>query len=152
MARNVRVGDQAPDFSLTGWHDGQRRDLRLSAHRGAPVVLAFYPGDENSVCTKQLCSYSEDWDALTGTGAQVWGISPQGVQSHVAFALNHGLKMPLLSDPDLGVATMYGVGGRYLKRSIFVIDAAGTVTWLHVAKLGLRFRGSAEITAVLSKL
>ena len=39
------VGDVAPDFTLPGVHDGERRDYTLSELRGQKVVLAFYPGD-----------------------------------------------------------------------------------------------------------
>ena len=40
------VGDQAPDFTLPGILNGERRDYTLSEFKGKKVVLAFYPGDD----------------------------------------------------------------------------------------------------------
>jgi thioredoxin-dependent peroxiredoxin len=40
-----KVGEAAPDFTLPGVENGQRRDYTLSEFRGKKVVLAFYPGD-----------------------------------------------------------------------------------------------------------
>ena len=104
MAKSLEVGQPAPDFTLPALHlvDGKAvRDVRtLSQERGHPVVLAFYPGDDTSVCTKQMCSYSSGLEAFTDLGATVWGISPQDIDSHEKFAVKHGLRMPLLADTD----------------------------------------------------
>src|SRR5437763_2935480 len=65
MSSTPAVGDLAPDFTLPGIEPGApERDYSLSAERGHPVVLAFYPGDETPVCTRQLCSYQHDLDVL----------------------------------------------------------------------------------------
>src|SRR4051812_12179519 len=55
------VGDAAPDFSLdgTGQSPGVGRRYTLSEHRGQPVVLVFYPGDDTPVCTAQLTRYTK---------------------------------------------------------------------------------------------
>ena len=150
----LRPGDPAPDIDLPGWHDGQERRFRLSEHRGAPVVLAFYPGDDTPVCTKQLCSYSDGLDELTATGAQVWGISAQDVDSHRRFADKRGLRLPLLADVDKSAVRAYGVDGPLgmVRRSVFVVDAGGRIAWSHVATVGLTYRDTVEIAAVLREL
>ena len=154
----LRPGDPAPEIDLPGWapstDGGEQRRFRLSEHRGAPVVLAFYPGDDTPVCTKQLCSYSDGLDELTATGAQVWGISAQDVASHRRFAEKRALRLPLLSDVDKQAVRAYGVGGPLgmVKRSVFVVDADGRVAWSHVSTLGLTFRDTDELTAVLREL
>ncbi len=149
----LRPGDPAPEIDLPGWHDGEERRFRLSEHRGRPVVLAFYPGDETPVCTRQLCSYSDGLDELTATGAQVWGVSAQDVDSHRRFAEKRGLRLPLLADTDRQAVEAYGVGGLLgVKRSVFVVDADGRLAWVHVATLGLTYRGTEELTAVLADL
>jgi peroxiredoxin Q/BCP len=146
-------GDPAPELDLPGWHDGQERRFRLSEHRGAPVVLAFYPGDDTPVCTRQLCSYSDGLDGLTATGAQVWGISTQDLASHRRFAEKRGLRLPLLSDVDKVAVRAYGVGGLLgVRRSVFVVDAEGRIAWAHVATVGLTYRDTDEIAAVLAEL
>ena len=150
----LRPGDPAPDIDLPGWHEGAERRFRLSDHRGAPVVLAFYPGDDTPVCTKQLCSYSDGLDLLTATGAQVWGISAQDVDSHRRFAEKRGLRLPLLADVDKQAIAAYGVNGPLglVKRSVFVVDAEGRIAWAHVATVGLTYRDTDELAAVLADL
>jgi peroxiredoxin Q/BCP len=148
-----KPGDVAPEVDLPGWHDGASHRFRLSEQRGRPVVLAFYPGDDTPVCTRQLCSYSDGLDELTATGARVWGISPQGLDSHRRFAEKRGLRLPLLADPEKAAVRAYGVGGLLaVKRSVFVVDAAGCVAWSHVSGLGLTYRDTDELAAVLASL
>jgi peroxiredoxin Q/BCP len=158
MAKTPDVGAVAPDLTLAGvlLSDGQaiRGDYTLSAQRGQPVVLAFYPGDDTAVCTRQLCSYTADLNGFDRLGATVWGISPQDVDSHERFARKHGLKMPLLADAGLTVARQYGITmpGAGLRRSVFVIDGDGIVRWKHVTLIGLTFPSTETITAQLAAL
>lgn len=141
----------APDFSLAGVVDGARQTFRLSDALGAPVVLAFYPGDDTPVCTRQLCSYQDDLSTLTDLDAQVWGISSQDVDRHERFAAKRGLTFPLLADTDRAVQRLYGVAGPlgHTKRSIFVVDAAGVLRWSHVSTLGVTYRDTETIAAAL---
>ncbi|MFG6294753.1 redoxin domain-containing protein, partial [Streptomyces rochei] len=66
------------------------------------------PGDDTPVCTAQLCSYSDGLDDLQTAGAAVWGIGPQGLDSHERFARDRNLRMPLLSDEGRTVAKAFG--------------------------------------------
>ena len=158
MAKTPDVGTAAPDFTLPGVlvsdGDTTREDYTLSAQRGRPLVLAFYPGNNTAVCTKQLCSYTADLSSFVDLGATVWGISPQDVDSHEKFARKHGLTMPLLADVGLAVARQYGItlGGAGLRRSVFVIDGSGIVQWKQVTLIGLTFPSAETITAQLAAL
>jgi peroxiredoxin Q/BCP len=158
VAKIPSVGQGAPGFSLPGVRLAagrpERREYSLSEHRGRPLVLAFYPGDDTAVCTRQLCAYSSGIDRFTALGAAVWGISPQSVDSHEDFARKHGLAMPLLADADLSVAEAYGVAvaGKGLRRAVFLLDAHGTVRWRHVAVLGLTYRRVDTLTEQLRML
>jgi len=157
MSATPGVGRPAPDFTLPGLQltDGQivRGDYTLSAHRGRPLVLAFYPGDDTAVCTKQMCAYSSGLEQFTELNASVWGISPQSVDSHEQFARKHDLPLPLLADVDRRVVGEYGIGlGSGLRRAVFVIDAEGIVRWSHVALLGLTYRDTAVLTRQLAAL
>ncbi|MDX6197817.1 MAG: thioredoxin-dependent peroxiredoxin [Actinomycetota bacterium] len=145
------LGQPAPDFTLPGITGAQRRSLTLSEARGSSVVLAFYPGDNTPVCTRQLCSYQDDLGTLTGLEAQVWGISSQDVDSHERFAAKRGLTFPLLADTDRAVQKLYGVAGPlgHTKRSIFVIDAAGVLRWSHISLLGVTYQDTEAIAAAL---
>jgi thioredoxin-dependent peroxiredoxin len=158
MAKTPELGTAAPDFTLAGVQvsggTAQRGEYTLSALRGAPVVLAFYPGDNTTVCTKQLCSYTSGLESFTGLGATVWGISPQDVDSHEGFARKFDLGFPLLADSELAVTKQYGIGlgSSNLRRSVFVIDAAGVLRWKHVTLVGLTFPKTETIVAQLQAL
>ncbi|HVV37981.1 MAG TPA: peroxiredoxin [Acidimicrobiales bacterium] len=144
----IGVGDTAPDFTLRGTGDVA---YTLSELRGAPVVLAFYPGDNTPVCTKQLDSYQGDLASFDAVGAKVFGISPQSVESHDEFSCKRGYKFPLLADTDKKVGEAYGVLGPlgFYRRSVFVIDADGIVRYVHRAIAGMTFRSSNELIAAV---
>ncbi|AMM20282.1 alkyl hydroperoxide reductase [Frondihabitans sp. PAMC 28766] len=150
------IGDTAPDFTLPGVRlvDGEtrRQEFTLSRRPGNAVVLVFYPADESTVCTAQLCSYQEELSGFADLGAEVWGISRQSLDSHENFARHHGLSFALLSDVDSRVIRDYGIAlpGVGLRRSVFVIDAGGVVRWKHVALLGARFQKASVIQDALT--
>lgn len=150
----MRPGDPAPDFTLPAWTASGESELTLSAQRGAPVVLAFYPGDDTPVCTRQLCSYQDDLAVLTDLGAVLWGISTQDVASHRRFAERRGLTFPLLADVDKQVHTAYGARGigPLTKRAVAVVDGDGVVRYLHASQVGLTFKDTAAIAEVLTSL
>ena len=158
MSNGPEVGEKAPDFTLPGvflTESGvQRSSYSLSGELGHPVVLAFYPGDETSVCTRQMCSYSSGLEQFTGLRATVWGISPQGLESHEAFARKHTLRMPLLADTEREAVRMFGIGlgGGSLRRSVFVIDGDGIVRYKHVALVGLTYRSTDTLVKALESL
>jgi peroxiredoxin Q/BCP len=162
----VDVGDTAPDFELPGT-GGQT--FKLSDRRGRNVVLAFYPGDATRVCTAQFCSYRDNADKLGGLDAEVVGISPQSVDSHERWAEEQRLNVPLLADEDLAVSKLYGVtgwlgplarfteledvpGGRYVMRSIFVVDGDGVVRYRHVSRTGSTFQSVGDIEQALASI
>src|SRR5436305_9769840 len=153
MASTPTVGDLAPDFSLPGTQpDTPERDYTLSAERGHPVVLAFYPGDETPVCTRQLCSYQHDLDVLRDLDATLWGISSQGLESHRKFQEHRGLSFPLLADVDNTVFSAYGLGSLLNRRAVFVIDADGKVAWSHVSTTGLTYQKVDKLAEALRAL
>lgn len=142
------VGEVAPEFTLPGTGG---REYSLSAYRGKPVVLVFYPGDDSPVCTKQLNSYNNELSAFDNVGAQVLAISAQDLNSHEDFATKYGFKFPLLADTDKAVANLYGTVGPlgFPRRSVFVIDAQGVVRYAHKAIAGLTFRPVEELVAAI---
>lgn len=147
----VDVGDAAPDFELPWTGDG---DFKLSAHRGGWVVLAFYPGDFTSVCTKQFCNYRDGREEIQGLDAEVVGISPQDLASHEKFTDEHGLTVPLAADEDLAVARSYGTagpGGKFIRRSIFIVDPEGKIRYRKVALVGLGYEDVGDLRAALDE-
>ncbi len=158
MAKTPDLGQVAPDFTLPGvllaHGEPAQSQYTLSQQRGKPVVLAFYPGDNTAVCTRQLCSYTSGLESFTGFGATVWAISPQGLASHEQFARKYNLAFPLLADEGLTVSKQYGItlGGAGLRRSVFVIDSGGILRWKHVTLVGLTFPSADTISGQLSAL
>ena len=154
---NPSVGDLAPEFTLPGsdFTPEGHRDYRLSEYRGRPVVLVFYPADNSPVCTVQLTKYTADISQLDEVGAQVLALSPQPVDVHDGFsAAQGGFKFPLLADEDKAVGSAYGVVGPlgFYRRSIFVIDAAGTIRFTHRSITSLSFQPTEQLVERVRKL
>ncbi len=161
------VGDPAPDFELPGT---EGRAYRLADYRGGNVVLAFYPGDATTVCTKQFCSYRDDSERLDAIDAEVLGISPQSVESHERWAREQELNIPLLADEDIAVSRSYGVtgwlgplarlvgmkdetvDGHYVMRSIFVIDGEGVIRHRHVSRTSATFQSVDDIERAVAAI
>jgi thioredoxin-dependent peroxiredoxin len=130
----IEEGKPAPDFELTS---DSGETVKLSALRGKPVVLYFYPKDDTPGCTTQACGIRDAYGEFERAGAVVLGVSPDSESSHVKFKDKFGLPFTLLADSEHAVAEQYGVWGEktfagktYLgvQRSTFVIDADGNVT------------------------
>ena len=122
----LSVGAQAPDFTLT---DDQRKKTRLSALRGRPVVLVFYPMDETPHCRTQLCQLRDTWGSFEGKGVAAFGVNPGKAESHRKFRLRHGFPFPLLVDDGKKVAGLYGAGGMFIKRCVYGIGADGAIVF-----------------------
>ncbi len=129
----VEVGATAPQFTLLD-QDGEKWSLK--DHRGAPVVLYFYPKDDTPGCTAQSCDVRDHWADFSDLGVAVPGISPDDHHSHRAFASRYGLPQTLLADPGRKVLDKYGAWGEKsmygrtfmgVIRSSVVIDARGKV-------------------------
>ena len=129
----VEEGKPAPDFELT---TDSGETVRLADLRGKQIVLYFYPRDDTPGCTKQACGIRDTWDAFPATGAEVFGISPDGEESHAKFKQKHALPFTLLADPDHEVTERYGfwgqksfAGKKYMgvERSTFIIGPDGKV-------------------------
>jgi peroxiredoxin Q/BCP len=150
----IDVGDTAPDFTLPGIANGERRDYSLAEHRGRRVVLAFYPGDFTPGCTRQMCSYRDDLAKFNDTGAVLLGISPQDIDSHERWAEKKGFHFPLLADTDKNVIEAYGVGAPLIgvRRSVFVVDANGVVRFSDSKLIGATFVPAGKLVPVLQQL
>ena len=148
----ITVGAPAPDFTLPGIENGVRRDYTLSEYRGRKVVLAFYPGDNTPGCTRQMCSYRDEFAVFEGVEAVLLGISPQDVDSHEKWAEKRNLQFPLLADTDRAVAKQYGVAAPVIgiRRSVFVIDAEGIVRYKDMKLIGATFEKADKLAGILT--
>ena len=130
------VGSKAPDFTLT---NQDREPVTLSAQRGRPVVLAFFPAAFSSVCSKELCTFRDRLDRLNQANAQVFGISVDTFFTLKAFQADQKLTFPLLSDFNKQVIRDFGVFNEDMiglkgiaKRAVFVLDRDGVVRYREV--------------------
>jgi len=124
----LKVGDRAPDFTLTD-EKGQQRGLKDYLGKKT-VVLYFYPKDFTSGCTVEAQRFRDDYGLYEGKGAAVIGVSLDTKESHAKFSEKHDLPFPLLSDSGKEVAKAYGVlglGGLSTKRVTFVISKEGII-------------------------
>lgn len=126
-------GELAPDFTLP--RDGGGT-ISLSAFRGRPVVLFFYPKDDTKSCTLEAISFTELASDFEAAGVELIGISPDSVKRHDRFAKKHELTVALAADEEKSAINAYGLwvekslyGRKYMgvERSTFLIDADGRI-------------------------
>jgi peroxiredoxin len=132
---NAMVGQVAPDFSLPyATRDSiARTPLELSTLVGTDnIILAFYPADWSTGCTKEVCTLRDDFGSLEKLNAKVLAISGDYVWSHFAWAKYQHLPFRLLSDHPHTVAKLYGSYNEksgYNKRTVFVINKEGRIAY-----------------------
>jgi peroxiredoxin len=153
MPSALAAGVAAPEFQLNSTPD---QKVKLSDFRGNPVILAFYPADWSPVCGDQMSLYNEILGEFRRHGAQLLGISVDGVWCHRAFAESRKLHFPLLADfePKGNVARAFGVyrtGDGTSERALFVLDGGGVVRWSYVSPLGVN-PGADGILEALERL
>jgi peroxiredoxin len=153
MGRILAAGAAAPDFTLRVTPD---QNLTLSELRGRPVILAFYPADWSPVCGDQMALYNEVLPEFHRHGAELLGLSVDGVWCHEAFAKDRHLHFPLLADfePKGAAAKSYGAyrdGEGVCERALFVIDGRGVISWSYLSPIAVN-PGADGILDALEKL
>ncbi|HEU4563694.1 MAG TPA: redoxin domain-containing protein [Gemmatimonadaceae bacterium] len=149
----LKAGTPAPDFTL---HSTPDQSLSLSELRGRPVIIAFYPADWSPVCGDQMVLYNEVLPDFRDYGAELLGISVDGVWCHAAFARQKKLHFPLLSDfePKGAVSRLYGAydaRGGTSERALFVLDGEGIIRGSYLSPMGVN-PGADGILDALEKL
>jgi peroxiredoxin len=147
------AGTRAPDFTLPS---GPTTTRRLSDLRGRPVILCFYPADWSPVCGDELGLLNEVLPEFQRHGAELLGISVDGVWCHKAYSEARRLRFPLLSDfePKGEVSRAYNAYRRrdgFSERALFVIDSDGVVRWSYLSPVDVN-PGAAGVLAALEEL
>ncbi|HEX7068019.1 MAG TPA: thioredoxin-dependent thiol peroxidase [Candidatus Limnocylindria bacterium] len=126
-------GDRAPAWEMSTDDGSVVSSASLSGRR---YILYFYPKDDTPGCTTQACGIRDSWSRVTGTGIDLYGVSPDSVKSHAKFRAKYALPYPLLADEGHRVAEAFGVwiekkfaGRTYFgnERTTFVIGPDGTI-------------------------
>ena len=132
----LAVGESAPAFSLKDQH-GKKVSLADFAGR-KNVVVYFYPKDDTPGCTKESCTFRDQYTAFTDIGAEVLGISSDSEQSHLKFAEKYKLPFPLLADAGGEVRKQFRVPkslGLLPGRVTFVIDKKGVIRYKQIGPI-----------------
>jgi peroxiredoxin Q/BCP len=121
MPTTLTEGDTAPAFDLES-PDGR---VKLDDLRGKWVVLYWYPKDDTPGCTVEACEIRDNFAMISGE-AELYGISPDSVSSHVKFRDKFELPFTLLADTDHAVSDAYGVWGpkKFMGREYLGVDRA----------------------------
>ena len=146
------VGSAAPDFTLNST-SGKPVTLSELSGTGRRVLIAFFPSAFSSVCTAEMCAFTEDYDALGAAGVTVLPISVDNIPSLKEFKAKNHLSVDLLSDFKRVASRAYGTlleEHNLSNRAYFLIDADGVVRWAHVEENPGKSRTSAEVLAALA--
>jgi mycoredoxin-dependent peroxiredoxin len=147
-----QVGALAPDFTLPST-SGEK--VTLSALRGKPVLIAFFPLAFSSTCTAELCEMRDDHDQFASRGVTVLPISVDHTYSLKEYKAKYGMQVDLLSDFKRDISRLYGVlleDRFYATRAYFLLDRDGVVRWAHVEDNPSNRRPDAEIFAQIDRL
>jgi len=149
-------GDTLPDVTLTGV-DGA--PIRLSAFRGKPLVVYFYPKADTPGCTTEAIDFTGLIDDFGALGVPVVAVSKDPVKKLARFAEKHGLAVTLASDGDGSVCEAFGTwvekrlyGRAYMgiARATFLADADGKIVRVWPA---VKVKGhAAEVLAAVQAL
>ena len=120
------MGQDAPEFTLRDQDGGE---VSMAALRGKNVVLVFYPRDETTICTKQLCEFRDRWPDAQSKNTVVFGVNPQGAESHAKFRENRQYPFPLLTDEGQKMGELYHTRGLIVKRTVYLIDPDGIIRY-----------------------
>jgi peroxiredoxin Q/BCP len=128
----VEIGSKAPDFDL----ETDTGRVSLSALKGKPVVLYFYPKDDTPGCTNEGKDFSALKSEFDKAGAVVIGASKDTAAKHAKFRAKYDLTVELGADPEAKTIeayeswvekSLYGRQYMGIDRSTFVIDGQGVI-------------------------
>lgn len=135
-ANRLKLGDRAPDFTLT--EVSNRQPYRLSQHWGErPTVLAFTriftERHYCPICFPHLVALNEAADKFRAAGAQLLLITSTNFSQSQTVRADLNLQAPLLCDPSCQVFRQYGTGqalGAPLSAQ-FILDKYGRIQFWH---------------------
>lgn len=146
------VGEPAPDFTLPSTSG---ENVTLSALRGTPVLLAFFPLAFSGTCTAELCEMRDDHDRFSDRGVRILPISVDSTYSLKEYRAKHDMKVDLLSDFKREATRKYGVLNEdrfFANRAYFLIDAGGVIRWEHVEENPGQRREDAELLQAIDRV
>jgi thioredoxin-dependent peroxiredoxin len=126
FSKPLAAGEDAPEFTLRDQDGGS---VSLGALRGKNVVLVFYPADDTTLCTQQLCEFRDTWALAQSREVVVLGVNPGNETKHARFRAKHGFPFPLLADPGQRVGALYRTKGFIVKRTVYLVGKTGKIRY-----------------------
>src|SRR3954469_2855227 len=145
MASLPPPGAPAPDFTLPSTAGV---DVTLSKLRGRNVLLAFFPLAFTSVCTQEMCSFTEDYGRFQDANTVVLPISVDSIPTLKEFKAKEHITVELLSDFKREVSRRYGTlleDKFHTNRSYILIDRNGIVRWTYAEDTPKTRRENSEL-------
>jgi peroxiredoxin Q/BCP len=136
----MNIGDTIPDLEIPDHENKPVNLLKFVKQEQKKMVVYFYPKDNTPGCTKEACSFRDDFSTFQEENVLIFGVSKDNSSSHIKFINKFNLPFPLLTDVDLKLTKAFGsfgekrTGGLGLIRSTFVIDENGKI----IAIFGLK--------------
>lgn len=136
QTHSLRVGEPAPQFELVLATKDSIAEAPFSLKEmtgKGPLLLAFYPADWSSGCTREMCSFRDNFTELASLGIDVYGISGDYPHSHREWARHLNLPFALLSDHRHTVSRLYqsfNESSGYTRRTVFLIDRNGRIAYM----------------------
>jgi len=159
MTANIRLGDEAPDFTV----ETTEGKLNFYEYLGdAWGVLFSHPKDYTPVCTTELGTVAKLKDEFAARNTKVIAVSVDPLESHEGWVndINETqgttVNFPIIADPDRTVSDLYGMihpnaSDTMTVRSVFVIgpDKKVKLTLTYPASTGRNFQ---ELLRVIDSL
>ncbi len=129
----IAAGQTLPDATLM---TAGGTETNISAYRGRPLVLYFYPKASTPGCTTEAVEFSAAMDEFTHLGVAVAGMSADSPKKQSGFIAKNDLTTDILSDVSTDFLTAIGVwaeksmyGKKYMgiMRTTLLVNADGVV-------------------------
>lgn len=134
MAKELKIGDKAPDFSLPANGD---KTVNLADFAGRQLVIYFYPKDNTPGCTTEAIDFTAALKDFDTANTDIVGVSADSVKKHENFIAKHNLGITLLADEEQKMLNDYGVwveknmyGRKFMgiERATYLIDSEGKIS------------------------
>ncbi|MBH0157840.1 MULTISPECIES: thiol peroxidase [Fictibacillus] len=130
LGNEVKVGDQAPDFTVLA---NDMSEVSLADSKGSVRLIAAVPSVDTGVCDAEVRRFNEEASKLDNVKVLTVSVDLPFAQKRWCAAAGIENVQTLSDHRDLSFGKAYGVaieGLRLLARSVFVIDSSDKVTYV----------------------
>ncbi len=127
---SLKIGETAPDFTIAT----TQGEITLHEWAGDSWVFFFsHPADFTPVCTTEMGRTAQLAEQFAKRNVKPLGLSTDTVEEHKKWILDvndtqhTNLQFPIVADPDLKIAKLYGMihpeeSNTQAVRTVFIID------------------------------